>query len=414
MLKFTEHFRMTEKDAIDYVLEKTLFFNSDARLSCSEIGDGNINYVFRIKDEISGKSLILKQADKITRSGKNDLSMDRSRIEAEILQLQGNLAKGFVPEVYLYDPVMYCLIMEDLYDYQSLRLALIEHKTFPTLAEDISTFLADTLIRSTDSVLSPKEKKKFVKQYINPELCDISERLVFTDPYKNTRGRNKLFLENEEFLTSELYEDEGIMLEVAKLKESFKCKAQSLIHGDLHTGSIFVKPGHSKVLDPEFAFYGPAGYDIGNVIANLIFAWVNAEFTMGEGEKRSGFQKWLEETIAGIVDKFKEKAIRILNDHAQDPMAKVKGFSEWLVSDIICDTAGITGAELNRRIIGSAKVKDITLIEETGKRVMAEQICVLCGKYYIMERNSIRNGQDYIKILHSIKNDVYENNKIKA
>jgi 5-methylthioribose kinase len=40
--------------------------------------------------------------------------------------------------------------------------------------------------------------------------------------------------------------------------------AQALIHGDLHTGSILIKEDSMKVIDPEFAFYGPMGYDIGN------------------------------------------------------------------------------------------------------------------------------------------------------
>ena len=32
--------------------------------------------------------------------------------------------------------------------------------------------------------------------------------------------------------------------------------AQALIHGDLHTGSVFVKGDSTKVIDPEFAFMG--------------------------------------------------------------------------------------------------------------------------------------------------------------
>lgn len=50
----------------------------------------------------------------------------------------------------------------------------------------------------------------------------------------------------------------------------FMTRAQSLIHGDLHTGSIFINEESTKVFDPEFCFYGPMGYDIGNVIANMI------------------------------------------------------------------------------------------------------------------------------------------------
>ena len=55
-------------------------------------------------------------------------------------------------------------------------------------------------------------------------------------------------------------------LEVAKLKEGFLTHAQALIHGDLHTGSIMVTEEDTKVIDPEFAFYGPIGFDIGAVI----------------------------------------------------------------------------------------------------------------------------------------------------
>lgn len=45
--------------------------------------------------------------------------------------------------------------------------------------------------------------------------------------------------------------------------------AQALVHGDLHSGSIFVNEEGLKVIDPEFAYYGPIGYDIGNVIGNM-------------------------------------------------------------------------------------------------------------------------------------------------
>jgi 5-methylthioribose kinase len=69
---------------------------------------------------------------------------------------------------------------------------------------------------------------------------------------------------------------------------------QALIHGDLHTGSIFINENSLKVIDPEFAFYGPMGYDVGNIIANLIFAWANAEATMQIRQERTSFKNWIE------------------------------------------------------------------------------------------------------------------------
>ena len=83
-----------------------------------------------------------------------------------------------------------------------------------------------------------------------------------------------------------LYEDEALHAEVAALRNGFMNNAQALIHGDLHSGSIFANEQGIKVIDPEFAFYGPMGYDIGNVIGNLFFAWANKAYTGGSAECR--------------------------------------------------------------------------------------------------------------------------------
>ena len=73
-------------------------------------------------------------------------------------------------------------------------------------------------------------------------------------------------------MKKELYEDAALKLAVAKIKFEFMNNAQALIHGDLHTGSIFVKQDSTRVFDPEFAFYGPMGYDVGNVVAPIFIA----------------------------------------------------------------------------------------------------------------------------------------------
>lgn len=399
MSKFDHNFHMEEQDVIEYVHEKLDFFEPEAHLSCSEIGDGNINFVYRVMDTNTQRSIIIKHADDFIRSSMQKASTDRNRIEAAILKLQGELAPGYVPEVFLYDPVMCIIAMEDLKDYENMRYALIEHKKFSTFAEDISTFLAQTLIRTTDNIIAPEVKKERVKMYINPDLCGVSERLVYTDPYTNHSGRNILFELNKEFFEKELYQDMTLHLEVAKLKDQFKSKAQALIHGDLHTGSIFVKEGSTFVLDPEFAFYGPIGYDVGNVIANLTFAWANATVTLQDGEEKEGFLEWIENSIKDIIDLFREKAIHILETESTDRMACTPGFAQWYVSDILSDTAGVTGLELNRRIVGSAKVKDIAGISMPEQRALAERICVLAAKEFIMNRAACQEGKHYVKTI---------------
>ena len=50
--------------------------------------------------------------------------------------------------------------------------------------------------------------------------------------------------------------DELLKLSIYRLKSLFLSSTQSLLHGDLHTGSVMAKEGSTVVIDPEFAFYG--------------------------------------------------------------------------------------------------------------------------------------------------------------
>lgn len=387
---------MTEKDILNYLIHHTAIFNSNEKLSIKEISDGNINYVFRIKSQ--NKSVIVKYAsDKIRTSG-NPLSTERNRIETNALIDENNYAKGSVPIIYHHDENRSILIMEDLYDYDNLRYALMNQRQFSTLGKDMTSFLTKTLLLSSDFIMDPKEKKQKVKNYINPMLCAITERLVFTEPYDKEINTNILTKENEEFLIHELYEDEHLKLEVAKLKYNFETKAQSLLHGDLHTGSIFVKEGSTKILDPEFAFYGPAGYDIGNIVANLIFAWTRC--AVGTGNK--DFMNYIKDTITQIIDGFKNDGMALLKEKVTDRMYLNDEFLNNAIQDILCDSAGMCGTELIRRIIGDAKVKDITTIDDIKQKCKAECFCVLVGKSLIKQRKYIWNANNYFEIMDDI------------
>jgi 5-methylthioribose kinase len=397
MSKFDKYFLMQPADVIEYVKEKLDMFPVDAELECEEIGDGNLNYVFRVLDKNTGKSVIVKQAGVTARiSDEFKLSTNRNKIEAEVLLIQGKLAPGLVPVVYKYDDTMSCCVMEDLSDFEIMRKALIEHKKFPLFADHITTFMVNTLLLTTDVVMDHKEKKDLVKKFINPELCEITEDLVYTEPFTDFKGRNDVFPPNLEWVKKELYEDKALRLEVAKLKFEFMTNAQALIHGDLHTGSIFIKPDSTKVIDPEFAFYGPIGYDVGNVIANLIFAWANADATIVDEAERVDYTGWLEMTIGEIVDLFKEKFMKAWKENVTEPLAKEEGFAEWYLDTVLRDTAAVTGLELTRRIVGLAHVKDITSISDEKARLRAERICITLAKKCIMGRNHFRTGADFI------------------
>lgn len=400
MGRFDKYFLMECDDVVEYVKEKYDFFDKDAELSVNEIGDGNLNYVFRVQDEKTGKSVILKHSGIETRarSGRH-VDTDRNRIEAEILMLQDRYAPGYVPKIYGYDPVMCCMAMEDMKDYEVMRGALLKYERYPFFADQITTYMVNILLATTDVAMDHKEKKKLVKSYINPDLCTITEQLVYSDSFGNFAGKNYVVDELKDYVEQEIYGDKELRLEGAKLKFDFMEHAQALIHGDLHSGSIFINNERIKVFDPEFAFYGPMGYDLANVVAHTIFAKFHSIAMQEEGNAKNEFQEWADSVILESVDLFIDKFKEKYDEICTDCMAKTEGFREYYLGQVIHDAAGIAGCELIRRIVGVSKVKDITDITDSALRAEQEKKMISIAKELIKRRNEIFDGKQFLEIV---------------
>lgn len=75
---YDRFFLVDEESVIQYMLEKTDIFSEQDELEAYEIGDGNINYVFRVLNKSNGKSVIVKQANNVSRIS-DSLVLSRSR-----------------------------------------------------------------------------------------------------------------------------------------------------------------------------------------------------------------------------------------------------------------------------------------------------------------------------------------------
>lgn len=399
---YTDHFLLDEKTIIDFVKDNLDYFDRDASLHAKEIGDGNINYVFRVWDEKTGRSLVIKQADKKLKSSGRPLGVYRNKIEAEILKLQNSFAPGKVPHIYHYNEPMCALTMEDISNFKNLRTALLEGNIYEDLSREITDFMVQVLLSTTDLLMDRHMKKEFVKKFINVELCDISEDLVFTEPYFNYKDRNVITAGNEDFVNAVLYGDEGLKKEVGVLRNTFMNASQALIHGDLHSGSIFINETGIKVIDPEFAFYGPIGYDVGNVIGNLFFSLANKLVTAPD---HTDFISWIERTISEIFDCFKEKAVHKLTTEIEFPLYN-DGFINDYVAGIMSDTVGMAGTEIIRRVVGDTKVKDLILIKEGKEKIKIERALILTAVSFIKNRKTYTCGMELIDEFRRCKESV--------
>lgn len=362
---YDKHFLLDDKSAIDYIRHKSDFFGADEKLVCKEIGDGNINYVFKIIGK--NKSVVLKQADVLLRSSKRPLDINRIYIESEVLKIQSSYSKG-VPEIYFYDDVMHVIAMEDISSYKNMRLELLNGKIFPNFANQITDFLVDTLVPTTDLIMKSEEKKKDVQKFINIEMCDISEDLVFTEPYYDYKNRNVILEKNRDFVQKNIYDNERLHFKVAIMRNNFMNNAQALIHGDLHTGSIFINEGGIKIIDPEFAFYGPMAYDIGNVIGNLYFAMYYNEIVSNNKQ----MYEYLQRTIYNIIVFIKKKMEKKLKSLIQLPIYNDE-FIRNYVDRTISDSLRYAGTEMIRRVVGDSKVLEITSVKDVDKRADLEK-----------------------------------------
>ena len=386
-----------------YLTEKLSLFHADEPLIAEEIGDGNINYVFRVRSDASGKSIIVKQADRLLRSSGRPLDLTRSKREAEALRIYAACTPQFIPQVYHYDESMSAICMEDIAYCGNTRKELMAGTLLPDqFAENAAAFLAHAVFPTSDLFIQPEEKKARVKAFINPELCAISETLVFSEPYCNGKNRNRVTSGNEAFVSKMLYTDDVLKAEVAALRETFMNKAEALIHGDLHTGSLFIRideeaSGSSgmKIIDPEFAFYGPIGYDLGNLIANLYFAWIYTVFSGTQGkdlpltEHKSGR---IAAAIEALPQLFTAKALeQCRTAPLSDPLYNERYIRKRL-AEIVAEAYGYAGTEMIRRTVGDTKVAELDAMGTDTRRITAERILINTARLLIKRRQQAGIG----------------------
>jgi 5-methylthioribose kinase len=381
---------LTESSAIALAV-KMRIFPENAILNCSEIGDGNLNLVFRITDSSTGKGIIIKQALPYAKVvGESwPLTLSRAKIEADALKLFGKIVPDYVPVVHFTDDIFAITAMEDLSHLSIARTGIIRGEKYPLLSKHLGEYLAKTLFYTSDFGMNQSAKKELQRQFINPELCKITEDLIFTDPFFDADTNS--FEEGLRAKVEELWNDSELIFHVALLKKSFLTEAESLLHGDLHTGSVFAGPNETKVIDPEFAFFGPGGFDIGQVFANFLFQ------AIANKEKHDEIFDHME-TFWNV---FVEHYSIAWNADNVEPLAKTPGLLEAVLEKFFIDSIGFAGCELIRRTIGLAHVADLDSIGDKAARIEAKQKTLQIGKNLIKTRNQIKTIQQLLQTIQT-------------
>jgi 5-methylthioribose kinase len=355
-----------------------------ARWSISEVGDGNLNLVFIVKGSSGG--LAVKQALPYVRLvGESwPLPLSRSHYEYLALTQQAKLAADLVPAVLHHDERLALVAMELLEPHIIMRKGLVAGTIYPDFVGHITTFMARTLFFSSDLALSAAQKKTAIAAFAgNHALCKITEDLIFTDPYR-VAEQNRWTAPWLDATAARFRSDLDLHVAISRLKLKFLGHAEALLHGDLHTGSIMVTAGETKVIDPEFAFYGPMGFDIGAVIANLLMAYLASPGHERESGARAAFDAWILETVEQVWDEFARKFLVLWRTEANGDAyprslfpgeagaARLEIERQAYMARLFQDTVGFTAAKIIRRILGLAHNIDFEWIEDVKLRATCE------------------------------------------
>lgn len=405
------YYILDRTNIVEYLcsIEQVKSYFGDDDLSIDEIGDGNLNFVFIIKSKKdSNKALILKQAVPYLRCVGEEFPLNKERMTYEIRALQSfyeNTPEN-TPIIYDANEQMSAVIMQYLGEHIIMRKGLIDEIIYPKFAEHISTFLANNLFKTSSLYLDSTSKRKLIDRFnTNTELCKLTEDFVFTFAFMEHNTNDEYSKDNE--IAKKLFDDMKFKKAVLGLKYKFMTQNDALLHGDLHTGSIMLNKKDTYVIDPEFAFIGPFGFDVGALIGNLIMSYTSHIAK----ESEITYCEWILDLIAEILEKFEAKFLALWDEQKNSALIlsdfideeSLTEYKKEFMLNILRDSVGFAGCKMTRRMFGIAGVEDIRAIENLEVREKAIKETLKISKKFVKHYHEIKNIDEIITIIKGEK-----------
>ena len=342
--------------------EKIRMFEPEIPLRIEEIGDGNLNTVYRVSDVAHPeRSLVLKHAPPYIKILGPDypLSTERLTYESRALEIYNQLVSGTVPAQYDFDEGVSVIAMEDLRDASVLREDLIAGKIDTAISKQVGRFMGIVHSQTYVDNVPKATAQHYKQQFANTTMQSITADYVFTFPF--TEHETSFWTPGLEPNIRQLKADTDFLQQTEHLKHIFLTAQQGVTHGDLHTGSVLVQDDTAKVIDAEFAFYGPVGFDIGLYWANYLLSFFSHQDTL---HVQSALKTAIVQTWHTYTAEFK------LDDSESEAQ---------ILQNIFRDAIGFAGLEMLRRLVGAAHVKDIEGIVDLSRKLSVEKAALQFG-----------------------------------
>ena len=368
-----------------------------------EVGDGNLNLVFIVDGPQD--TIIVKQALPYVRLVGDSwpLPLYRAFFEYHALARQAARDPGSVPEVYHFDEDNALIAMEFIKPHTILRHKLIRGERVEGLATVLGNFCARTAFRGSELSMASADKKADVGLFAgNVEIPAITEALVFTDPYFDAEMNHHT--PELDPVVATLRANAELKARVQRMLMKFASNTETMVHGDLHSGSIMSTDTDTRIIDPEFVQYAPMGFDIGMMVANFLMAYFSQP-AHREADLDS-YQEWILSVITDILACFEAEFLHLWQTERTGMLYPRALFEDQghgseeackaLLRDIWRDALAFCGIEMHRRTLSLAHNADFESIEDTAVRAPLEARNLMMGAELILHSDTIPDAAQLI------------------
>jgi len=372
----TDYRKLDQNSVLEYVIQKG-FFKEKTSLSCNKLPACKANHIFQVCDE-NQKSIIIKQAISDTSSGQESI-----RIEVLRVLERHRCCPEYSINVMLHDIDQSCVVMQDFTANESLLTRLSKADSLPQIGPQLAHFLAYTLFYTSDFYLSQTEKNANLKQLLSSDCQLTTDDSSFTEPYEELKSRN--IVQTSIDRLSELRQDETFKAEIAELKAKCLNTTQAFVHGNLTCEQVLVDKKAIKVINTEYAFYGPIGFDVGTILGSFLINFCTSALSLKTYERANQLDTLIQ-TIRDIWNLFADIFSGLMKTETQNLALQNATYQARFLRSVFLDSLGYAGCELIRQATMSSPINDFNSISDDEAQEKAKCHCIELGQVLVNKR----------------------------
>ncbi|MEG0309549.1 MAG: phosphotransferase [Eubacterium sp.] len=203
-------------------------------------------------------------------------------------------------------------------------------------------------------------------------------------------------------LRKSILENTGIQTEIKRLRHLFLNDKECLIHTDLHASNIMINTKKIKIIDTEFAGFGPIAQDFGRLTASLclnFFSWYgDPNYTEGE---KAVFRAWILDAIDELYQTFESEFQTLCAKYSDDSYSlRTLDIKTYLISHFQ-NSLSYTALNAASRIGDRGICYDLERLSPEN-RIYPDLLLLTMAKELLIHKDhyiSVRDFTDYLRTL---------------